>query len=141
MKNCAWVDGSFNPKTGVFGGGGVLFDQFGNRWIVFGSGKDPELANMRNVAGEILGAKLVAELALKLGMKTLRIYHDYDGVAHWVSGKWKTKKHATSSYKKFMRDIMIKGLKLSFQHVKGHSGDEMNDLADMLAKLIVGIDI
>lgn len=141
IKNCAWVDGSFNPKTGIFGGGGVLFDQFGNRYMIFGSGRDPELAKMRNVAGEILGAELIAEVALKLGMETLKIYHDYDGIAHWVTGKWRTHKKETEKYKKNMLRIISQGLKITFKHVKAHTGVEFNELADQMAKLVVGIDI
>lgn len=141
MKNCVWIDGSFNEKTGIYGGGGILFDQFGNRHLIFASDDEPKLAKMRNVAGELLGAKLVVELALKIGMKSLTIYHDYDGVAHWVTGKWRAKKEATSGYKRFMLDIIKKGLRISFKHVKGHSGNEMNELADKLAKIVVGIDI
>lgn len=139
MKNCAYIDGSFNPETKVFGGGGILFDQFGNRHLIFGSSDNQELAKMRNVAGELLGAKLIAELALKLGMKTLKIYHDYDGVAHWVTGKWKAKKRETSEYKKTMLGFIKNGLNISFKHVRAHSGIEHNEIADMLAKMVVGI--
>lgn len=138
-KNYAFVDGSFNPANGVYGCGGFLIDQFGKKHIIQACGKDPEMAKMRNVAGEILGAKEAVRLALDLGMKTLKIFHDYEGVAMWPMGLWKTKKPVTKDYALFMRGAVASGLNLTFEHVKGHSGIPGNNEADRLAKEAVGI--
>ena len=67
----AFVDGSFNSETGVYGYGGFLMEANGKKHILQGSGDDPELASMRNVAGEIQGSMAAAELALNLGVKDL----------------------------------------------------------------------
>ena len=48
----AFIDGSYDPKSKVYGFGGFLVDQFGRKHIVQGSGDDPILAKMRNIAGE-----------------------------------------------------------------------------------------
>ena len=48
----AFVDGSFNENNGLYGYGGFL-DVHGRRYPIIGSGNDPELSAMRNVAGEI----------------------------------------------------------------------------------------
>lgn len=138
-KNYAYVDGSFNPKTKVYGYGGFLVDQYGKRHILQGSGKEPNAARMRNVAGELLGAGAAMAKAFSLGMKRLTIYHDYEGVAKWALGSWKCNKPETRDYKRFAQRIMSSGLELYFEHVKGHSGNEWNDLADRLAKEAVGI--
>lgn len=51
----AFVDGSFNIATGVYGYGGFLMHD-GVRYELSGNGSDEEMASMRNVAGEILGS-------------------------------------------------------------------------------------
>ena len=48
----AFVDGSFNAKTGVYGYGGFLSVN-GVRHEIIGHGSNPRLASMRNIAGEI----------------------------------------------------------------------------------------
>lgn len=138
-KNYAFIDGSFNPSTKVYGYGGFLMDHIGRKHIVQGSGSDPAMAKMRNVAGEILGAMKIVELAQKLGMRKITIFHDYEGVAAWPLGKWKCKKRETRKYVSFIWAAMDAGLKIYFSHVKGHSGIKENEEADQLAKLAVGL--
>ncbi len=53
-ENYAFVDGSFNSATSVYGYGGFLVTK-GERHVISGSGNDPQMASMRNVAGEVLG--------------------------------------------------------------------------------------
>lgn len=138
-RNYAFVDGSFNPDTNVYGGGGLLVDQHGNRHLIFESGKDPRMAKLRNVAGEMLGARIIAAKAWRLGMRRLTMFYDYEGVANWVTGDWKCKKRETARYSTIMQELMLKGLKITFKHVKGHSGILENEEVDRLAKLVVEI--
>lgn len=138
-KNFAYVDGSFNPETKVYGGGGVLVDQFGKAHQFSKSADNPTMAKMRNVAGEILGVEAALSLAKKLGMTTLTIFHDYEGLAKWVSGEWMCHKHETMNYAKKVKKFMEGGLKIAFEHVRGHSGNKLNDIADMIAKKAVGL--
>lgn len=138
-RNYAFIDGSFNPNTNVYGCGGFLIDQHGDKHIIQESDDNPFKAKMRNVAGEILGAKTAARLALKLGMRTLKIFYDYDGIENWVTGVWRCKKRETINYRDIMRNIIDQGLKITFQHVKGHAGILENEEADRLAKEAVGI--
>lgn len=137
--NYAYVDGSFNETTGVYGGGGVLIDQFGKMHKFSKSADNPTMARMRNVAGEILGVEAALSLAKKLGMTTLTIFHDYEGLSKWVTGEWMCRKHETMNYAKKVKKFVEGGLKVVFEHVKGHSGNKLNDLADELAKRAVGL--
>ena len=42
------------------------------------------------MAGEILGSRLAMEKAVALKQKKIYIYHDYQGIASWCLGEWKT---------------------------------------------------
>lgn len=137
-KNYAFIDGSFNPETKVYGCGGFLIDQHGRKHIIMKNGDNPRKAKMRNVAGELLGAQTALRLAKDLGMTTLKIFYDYEGVEHWVTGVWKTKKKETIQYKTIMTSLM-KGIKVTFEHVRGHAGILENEEADRLAKEAVGL--
>lgn len=140
-KNYAFIDGSFNPKTKVYGCGGFLIDHLGKKHIIQVNGNNKNMAKMRNVAGEILGAIRVVGLAKDLGMKKLTIFYDYEGIAAWPLGRWKCKKTETRNYAMFIWQAMNLGLKIYFTHVKGHSGITENEEADQLAKLAVGLEV
>ena len=88
---------------------------------------------------EIKASELAMQYALDNGYTSLSIYHDYQGIASWCLGEWKTNKAGTIAYKQFYDDIKDK-LKVHFIKVKGHSGDEYNEIADRLAKKALGIE-
>jgi len=134
----AFVDGSYNIETGVYGCGGFLIDADNCRYLIKDCGDDSELASMRNVAGEILGATLAVKKALELGLPKLTIYYDYEGIKHWAEGTWKRNKEGTEAYAQFINENRDR-IKLSFIHVKGHTGIPGNEEADRMAKEAVGI--
>lgn len=136
-RSYAFVDGSFDPRSKVYGFGGFLVDQYGRKHIVQGTGNNPDLAKMRNIAGEVLGARSIIALALELHMKKLTLFHDYEGIAAWPLGRWKCKKPLTKDYTRFVKKAMHNGLHLYFEQVRGHTGIPGNEEADQLAKLAI----
>ncbi|MBP5159539.1 MAG: ribonuclease H family protein [Lachnospiraceae bacterium] len=138
-KDCAvaYVDGSFDVNTGRFSYGCVMLLE--GETVTFSEAfDDEELASMRNVAGEIFGSMAAMKYCMDYGIGSVTIFHDYEGIAKWCTGEWKTTKKGTADYVAFYREACER-LKISFRKVKGHSGDKYNDMADRLAKEALGI--
>ena len=128
----AYVDGSF--LDGISGYGVVFVDESGTYELK--GVADKKYASMRNVSGEIYGAMQAITYARNKGYKKLSIYYDYTGLENWATGKWQANKELTQKYAEYCNRS---GVKLNFIKVKSHSGNEMNDRADMLAKMAAGV--
>ena len=139
----AFVDGSFNPKTLIYGCGGFLVDQrdknYPKKYIITGCGNDEEMFTMRNVAGEIMGSELAIKKAVSLKIPEITILYDYFGIQKWATGEWKRNKEGTKAYYEFIQSVKDK-IKINFVKVRGHTGIEGNEEADKIAKEAVGIE-
>ena len=93
---------------------------------------------MHNVAGEIKGAEAAMQDAIDHGIPKIAIYHDYEGIAKWCLGLWKTNKEGTKAYKAFYEEAKKK-IAIRFVKVTGHSGDTYNEMADRLAREALGL--
>ena len=133
----AYVDGSYQDSTKEFSCGAVLFYE-GKRTDFSQKFDRADLAEMHNVAGEIMGAVQVMRYCVQNGIPAVEIYHDYEGVGKWATGAWKANKPGTQAYANFCRKARER-LNISFFKVRGHSGDTWNEEADKLAKAALGI--
>ena len=109
----AYVDGSFEKDSGVYGYGVVFIEKNGNIEEYF---------------------------AVEKGYSSIAIFHDYQGIASWAKGEWKCNKEKTIEYREKMLSYQ-KQIKITFHKVLAHSGDYFNERADALAKQAVGINI
>lgn len=131
-KLIAYVDGSYNVETSTYGAGIVFIYPDGT--ITEQSLSGSFMANMRNVAGEIVAATAAINKALDEGFDTLYIFHDYTGIGYWANGQWQAKNTFTQAYRDYV--AQARGtIDIHFFKVDAHSGDEYNDRADKLAKI------
>ncbi len=133
----AYVDGSYDNRAHQYSSGVVILYN-GEKILISKLGDNEELADMRNVAGEIKGAEMAMEFALEKKASTLTIYYDYEGIEKWCNGAWKTKKDGTKKYKEYYDEVSRK-VNIQFVKVKAHSGNKYNEEADQLAKKVLGL--
>ena len=133
----AYVDGSYDSTSGRFSCGVVIVetDAAGNSGTteinaVF---DDAESAQQRNVAGEIMGSKLAIDHCIARGIRSVEIYHDYEGIGAWADRRWKANNPLTQGYRDFVEEAR-KSIDIRFVKVKAHAGNKYNELADKLAK-------
>lgn len=130
----AYVDGSYNQKTGEYSYGVVMTPDGVN--MIELSGKDTKWSTMRNVAGECDAVINALRMADVLGLNELHIYHDYNGLAHWVDGTWNAGVPGVIAYVERVKSFNCKPI---FHKVPAHSGVELNEQADRLAKSQIGV--
>lgn len=128
----AYVDGSFDLSNFTYSYGVVFITNKGKE-AFSGREDNKEMAEMRNVSGELKGAMVAMDLAVERKMDILYLHFDYTGIEQWAVGNWKTNKEGTRAYKRYYDSIKDK-LGVIFIKVKAHSGIEYNEEADQLAK-------
>lgn len=132
----AYVDGSFDQAKKAYSYGCILLYQ-GERVEMSQAFQGGEDISMRNVAGELEGAMAAMNYCEQRDIKVLHLYYDYQGIESWATGEWKRNKPGTIRYKNFYDSL--KNVKVIFHKVKGHSGVELNEAVDRLAKAALGI--
>ncbi len=135
----AYVDGSYENSVKLFSYGLVMFAK-GEELHFAEQYNTPNLVEMRNVAGELMGARKAMQYCIDHQIKSLDLYYDYEGISKWCTGEWKANKEGTQAYKAFYDSVKDK-LSVTFYKVMAHTGDEFNELADQLAKNAIKGDI
>lgn len=135
----AYVDGSYDKKKKI-GGFGIVYLDENDNIISLDSGtiKNKPILSMWNVAGEITAATIVLEKCLYEKIPDITIYYDYEGIEKWARKLWQCKNEYTKEYRENCQRI-FKDVNVRYIHVKGHSGDKYNEMADILAKIGAGI--
>lgn len=133
----AYVDGSYNSRTNEYSYGMIILRN-GEELKYAEKYADKEMASMHNVAGEIKGAEAAMRYAVENSLKEIIIYHDYEGISKLCLGEWKANKEETKAYKGYYDSVKNK-VDITFVKVAGHSNNKYNDIADELAKQVLGI--
>ena len=95
----------------------------------------------RQIDGECEAVIRALEFAYENDIQEVDIYHDLEGLKHWADGSWKRNTPVTQSYYERFNLLQAKLLSLprevprfvAFHWVRGHNGNEFNELVDELA--------
>lgn len=126
-----YTDGSFRDDTITWAFVAVLGNEVVHQDNGVIQNPKPDLVKIRNIAGETKAVMQAVVWAQFQHHKEITINHDYTGLSKWVKGEWKAKNYFTQQYANWMKRVAIK---IHFRHVKGHSGNTFNEIADRLAK-------
>ena len=137
MTLIAYVDGSFNKNTGVYGSGIVLLCD--NEVIATKRTMGTKMNSMWNVAGEIAAAATAVKMAEELMPDHLIIRYDCEAIEMWPTGKWKVKEGNEFAAKYVAYMNKKREFDISYEHVKAHTGDVYNEMADDLALTAAGL--
>ncbi|MDD9820387.1 MAG: ribonuclease H family protein [Nitrospira sp.] len=129
-----WVDGAWlqqGEEPPRFGWAYVILN--GEQELHRGKGHavPADAQQHRNVAAEIQAVVHALTWCRNHGITTATIYFDYQGLASWVQGAWKTRTPFTQSY---VAQVRALGMQLTWKKVRAHSGEKYNELVDQLAK-------
>ena len=128
----AYIDGSFDRVSGVYGSGVVIVD--GDMKYDFKhAGNREDYAQLHNVAGELEAAKFVMWYAVDKKIREITLFYDYQGIEAWATGSWEANLTYTQDYVKFYNKVKER-VKVNFVKVKAHTGIELNEVVDKLAK-------
>lgn len=134
-----YTDGSFNRKLSkdTTAYAAIIITEETDTYyvvdIIYGVIADAEYTNMWNVGGEIWAVIAGIDYAIATyNPNEISLYYDYIGLGKWVNGEWKAKNNATSSYARYVKNIM-KDRPVAFNKVVGHSNVLLNELADKYA--------
>ena len=128
----AYIDGSFNRINGIYGSGVVIVD--GDKKHEYKhAGNREDYAQLHNVAGELEAAKFVMWYAVDKKIKEITLFYDYQGIEAWAVGDWQANLPYTQDYVKFYNKVKSV-VKVNFVKVKAHTGVELNEVVDKLAK-------
>ena len=128
----AYIDGSFDRVNGIYGSGVVIVDG-DEKYEYKHAGNREDYAQLHNVAGELEAAKFVMWYAVDKKIKEITLFYDYQGIEAWAVGDWKANLPYTQDYVKFYNKVKS-AVKVNFVKVKAHTGIELNEVVDKLAK-------
>ena len=135
-KIAIYVDGSFKTinEHQLIGSAYVVVNPDGSTVERKVAKKVEVGTHSRNISGELNATYGAIAYALQNNLPEITIYHDYVGIAEWANLNWKANKPETKQYANYVNRVRNeKGLIINFIHVKGHSGNMFNEVADKLA--------
>ncbi|NLX63640.1 MAG: hypothetical protein GX022_02510 [Clostridiaceae bacterium] len=125
----AYVDGSF--IEGSTGYGAVILKEGKIAAELSGKVDSEEAFASRQVGGEIRAVIEVLEWCKKENVKEITIFYDFQNIEKWATGEFRTNTPMTQAYKDYIDNC---GISIIWHKVDSHTGIELNDRADELAK-------
>jgi viroplasmin and RNaseH domain-containing protein len=133
MSVSAYVDGSY--REGQVGWASVIVKAGKAFAELSGVMTEEEVQGTRQVAGELKAVEETLAWCKKHKVEEISIYYDYTGIREWVVGSWKAKKEITQKYRNYVRAC---GIKIHWVKVESHTGVKFNEMADEIARSLIG---
>lgn len=136
-----YMDGSYSTELNNYSFGLVCVKDGKIQGTDKGVGSNPSASELRNVAGESLGAMKALIFAKRHNYKKVVIFFDYQGIALHALGEWDRDTKDTEIYYRWMQDFFVNNpdIEVVFCKVDAHTGDDFNEIADGLAKAALNI--
>lgn len=126
----AYVDGSF--IDGHVGYGAVILKNGEVVKEIYGRVKSEDALSARQVGGEIQAVIEALKWCEKNNINEIAIFYDFLNIERWATGEYRTNTPITMAYKEFIDKCKVK---ITWVKVESHTGIELNDRADELAKM------
>ena len=135
-KNIFSVDGSFNSGLRK-GGSGIAYKKNNKSEIKKFFFETPSaFIEERNVAGELLATLWAIKKAIKWNLQDITIVFDYLGNMMYAKDLWSTRSKLAIIFNRQVKEIIKNNnLNITWVKVSSHTNNELNDLADHLAKV------
>jgi len=142
--NCIhiYVDGSYNLQSEKFSYGMVAVRDDVIEYMENGEAEDNSQKQLRQIAGELMGAIKAVEYAKLIGERKLVIFHDYEGIYHHAIGTWERKDSSSKEYYDKINSYINKdNMEIIFVKTDSHSGDIYNEITDSYAKAAIRVPL
>lgn len=128
-----WVDGSYvaEGERSAIGWAALIVEGEQELYRAAGSDVPEEARSQRNVAGEIVAVRNGLSWCQEHGLPRISLYHDYEGLEAWVTGRWQARNPFTTAYARFVREC---GIVVQWQKVRAHTGNPRNEQVDQMAR-------
>lgn len=137
-----YVDGSYNLQSEKFSYAIVAVRDDVIEYMENGEAEDNSQKQLRQIAGELMGAVKAVEYVKSLGERKLVIFHDYEGIYHHAIGTWARKDNSSKEYYDKINNYIHKdNMEIIFIKTDGHSGDIYNEITDSYAKAAIGVTL
>lgn len=131
MKNLViYTDGAYSPVRDQ-GGVGIVFVLDGKEIKSYGK----MFKKVTNIKMELAAVIIAMKSLLKNSFKEATIVTDSQYVIGCATKGWKRKKNIAlwNKYDQIKQELDLKEIKINFNWVHGHNGDQFNEVADKLA--------
>ena len=147
-----YTDGSATPAWGTSGYAVVVLGHAGSETALLGSLGEPIAGNPASpwvpdgplsLHAEHIAIAVALLWAMQMrgviDVVQCKVYFDCTAAGWSATGHWQTSSHTSEFvHHLYMTARAMPGVDVEFAHVRGHSGDPWNDLADYIAKTAAG---
>jgi ribonuclease HI len=129
-----YTDGSYNHPKRLCGSAFIAINNFGK--IIKQEVKKYEAKTTSwNIESEIVAVHMALDFIEKEKIKNVHFCCDLKNCVNHINGSWRGKQEQSRNLYIRVKNLKTNGYKITVEHVKGHSGNFLNDLVDNLCRV------